>query len=255
MRRFVIDQIPSEDDKVTICGSEARHIARVLRMKPTDHLILMDTQGKRYEAIIVSACPTSVELKLLNPVANPENPLLHMTLCQAALKAKAMDLVIQKATELGVTRIIPFSSERSVIRLQGNRMENKLRHWREIARNATAQSDRTRPPEILPMVSFDKVLEMGTEPEALGIILWEQERSADLKSILREQGSKKKKIIGVVGPEGGFSTHEIELATKAGFVPVTLGKRILRAETAAMVLCTLCLYECGDLGLPESDAA
>ena len=248
MRRFLIDQIPPGDDNVTIRGAEAKHIVKVLRMKPQDHIIVADTKGSRYQGVIISASPSSVHVRLIRPLPNPQSPWLHLTLCQALLKSRAMDLVVQKATELGVARIVPFTSERTVVRLSGERLHNKLRHWQEIARSATAQSDRDKPPEISPLVGFDQVLEMGRAYVGLRIILWEEERSNDIKSILGASG-KTKKTMAVVGPEGGFSEAEVERATKAGFVPATLGGRILRAETAAIVICTLCLYEWGDLGV------
>jgi len=254
MRRFVIDQIPPDHDRVVIHGPEAKHIAKVLRMRPQDHIIVADTKGNRYQAVILSACPSSVELNLLRQLPQPQSPRLHLTLCQALLKSKAMDLVVQKATELGAARIVPFTSERTVVRLRGERLNNKLRHWQEITRSATAQSDRPKPPEISPLASFDQVLVMERDHGGLRLILWEQELCNDFKDIIRAHEGIKE-ITAVVGPEGGFSQSEVELATEAGFVPATLGGRILRAETAAIVVCTLCLYEWGDLGLQQPHGA
>ena len=248
MRRFIIDHIDPSAETVHIGGSQAKHIARVLRMEVGDHLVIADMKGSRYKGTIVAVNPVEVVVRLIEPIAAPQPAPVQITLCQAVLKAKAMDLVVQKLTELGVSCLVPFYSQRTVVRFDAKREPSKLRHWREIARHATAQSDRDRPPEILPVSGFEEVLQTHADPSTLKIILWEHERVQDLKAILRQQ-SPGKRVIGITGPEGGFSKEEISCATQAGFIPVSLGGRILRAETAALVLVAICMYEWGDLGL------
>ncbi|RLB22619.1 MAG: 16S rRNA (uracil(1498)-N(3))-methyltransferase [Deltaproteobacteria bacterium] len=248
MRRFVVDHILPDQGVVLIEGAEARHIAKALRMEPGDEIVVMDSEGMRYHGLIQSIGTSRVAVEVKGPIATPDTPPLDMVLCQAVLKAKAMDLVIQKVTELGASRIVPFLSRRTVIRLDEKRGENKLRRWKEIARNATAQCDRAIPPQIDGVTDFRQLLSATSREDGLKVILWEQERSRDLKDVLRQAGPQEK-IVGMVGPEGGFSREEVVQAMEVGFVPISLGRRILRAETAAMVLVTLCLYEWGDLGL------
>jgi len=248
LRRFVVDDIPPSAHRVFIKGATAKHIAKVLRMEPGDELAVLDQKGSRYRGRIASVNPSTVEVDLLYPLPAPQESPLQLILCQAILKAKNMDLVIQKATELGVSTLIPFYSERTVARIDPRNAENKLRHWNEVARNATEQSDRARPPQIQPVTDLAHVLAMGSDPKSLKIILWEQERARYLRRILRDEPPTNR-VIAVVGPEGGFSRRELTQAMEAGFTPVSLGARILRAETAAIVLAALCQYQWGDLGL------
>ncbi len=248
MRRFIIENIDPLSGTVHIRGPEARHICKVLRMEMGDQLIIADMKGSRYKGAVVAASPSEVMVQIIEPLPAPKPAPVEITLCQAVLKSKAMDLVVQKATELGVSCVLPFYAQRSVVRLDPKRELNKLRHWQEIARHATAQSDRDRPPKIMPLSAFQEVMEIDPDDTALKIILWEQERAMDLRAILREQ-PRHKRVIGITGPEGGFSKNEVTHASEAGFVPVSLGSRILRAETAALVLVTICMYEWGDLGL------
>jgi len=130
MRRFVVDHILPDQGVVLIEGAEARHIAKALRMEPGDEIVVMDSEGMRYHGLIQSIGTSRVAVEVKGPIATPDTPPLDMVLCQAVLKAKAMDLVIQKVTELGASRIVPFLSRRTVIRLDEKRGENNLkRGW------------------------------------------------------------------------------------------------------------------------------
>lgn len=248
MRRFVVDHIPLSADKISIGGKSAKRIIRVLRMQPGDELLLIDPHGSCYRGKILSLKSSTVEIEILQPAPGPKEPPVDVILCQAILKAKNMDLVIQKTTELGVCTIIPFHSQRTIVQFDNRREQNKLRHWHEIAKNATEQSGRIKPPEIQPVASFADILAKFSDDKVFKLILWEQERARELRSILRDEHPRKT-VAAIVGPEGGFSRAELRQATNAGFVPVSLGCRILRAETAAIVIVALCQYEWGDLGL------
>jgi 16S rRNA (uracil1498-N3)-methyltransferase len=203
-----------------------------------------------------------------------------------------MDYVMEKTSELGLHRILPFSSERTVVRLNEERFANKKQHWHELARSAAKQSDRKTPMEIGPLSSFEELVESCRAEDALKVILWEEETATDLKGVLRrsppftpsppaspeakpmadgrdrwragqtlppegegkacpvlDTGVGVMKFIGVVGPEGGFSEQEVRAAEKAGFVSVSLGQRVLRAETAAVAIVAIVQYEWGDLSL------
>ena len=243
-----MDEILPEGGLFSIRGQEARHVARVLRLGPGDRLILMDRKGCRFLAQVESARSKEVVVSIHESLAPHCSSAAEITLGQALLRSGPMDFVIQKATELGVSRIIPFFSERTMVKPDEKGMANKQRHWEEIARSASKQSDRDRPPEILPPMAFTDLLARLEQGKQLKIILWEGEERQDLKSILREGDVIGRKVSGIVGPEGGFGEGEIQAARSAGFLPVSIGQRVLRAETASVALMAVLQYEWGDLG-------
>jgi 16S rRNA (uracil1498-N3)-methyltransferase len=247
MRRFFVEEIKERDGYVVIAGSEARHISRVLRMNRGDHFILMDRKGARFEAVIESSGPKELRVRLAGVLPIPTSPPVDIILCQALLKSRAMDYLIEKSSELGVNEIIPFFSERAVIRDVRYGSEGRARRWREIAQGAAKQSDRIKPAEIYPPVPFMEICGRYQNDGVMKVILWEREESTDLKKLLRAHPSSAR-FIGMVGPEGGFTGTEIDMAGKAGFIPVSIGRRILRAETAAVTLVAIVQYEWGDLG-------
>jgi 16S rRNA (uracil1498-N3)-methyltransferase len=267
VRHFFVEEIVAKDGLCTIRGSEARHMTRVLRMGRGDRFILMDGKGTRFQAIIESAGRREVLVTLEKPLPQPLPSPVEITLGQALLKYRAMDYVIEKTSELGVHRILPFSSERTVVRLNKERFDNKKQHWREIAHSAAKQSDRKLPVEIGPLSSFEALIGSSRAEDGLKVILWEEEMATDLKGVLRESPpftptlpspsrgrvwEGVKKFLGIVGPEGGFSEKEVRAAEEAGFVSVSLGQRVLRAETAAITLVAIVQYEWGDLSLSNT---
>lgn len=227
-------------------------MVRVLRMGPGDRMVLMDRAGNRFEASIDSANHNEVRVLLIRPIPAPLPPQIRIVLCQAVLKSQAMDALVQKASELGVASIQPFSSSRTVVRLDERRSSQKIKRWQEIAEAAAKQSDRHAPPEIAPCMDFREMIHRWREEQAVKVILWEQEATLDLKRVLRDSPLQER-FVGVVGPEGGFAPGEIDLATQAGFLPLSLGRRTLRAETAGMTLVALVQYEWGDLSLEGED--
>ena len=228
-------------------GAEANHIRTVLRMAPGDRLVLIDSNGARVEAVIVSADRREVAVSLENPLPSPPPSPVELTLCQALLRSHSMDMIIQKTSELGVEQVLPFVSERTIVKPDEEAFANKLRRWREIALSSTKQSGRRKPAEIGPLCAFGELVDRWKGEEVMKIILWEDENVKSLKTLLRSS-QRPMKAVGVIGPEGGFSTEEIKRAKSAGFVSVFLGQRILRSETAAMTLIVLLQYELGDLG-------
>jgi 16S rRNA (uracil1498-N3)-methyltransferase len=248
LRRFFVENIETKDGLCTIRGSEAKHMTRVMRMGRGDRFILMDGKGARFQAIIVSAGRREVLATLEKALPQPPPSPVEITLCQALLKSRAMDYVIEKTSELGVSRVFPFSSERTVVRLNPEKAVNKRRHWREIAQGAAKQSNRRAPAEIGPFSSFGELVAKCPQENALKVILWEEEAARDLKDLLKASPPPKK-FIGMVGPEGGFSQEEVRAAKEAGFTSVSLGQRVLRAETAATTMVAVVQYEWGDLSL------
>ncbi len=247
MRRFIVDEIRSEQGLVCIRGQEARHISRVLRIGPGDEMILMDKKGARFLARIQSTGPDEVSAWILEPLPPPLPSPTKIILCQAVLRPAAMDFVIQKATELGVSQILPFLSERTVVKPDEKGRASKLKRWEEIAKGASKQSDRDKPPTIHPAIPLSEVFKRFKGGKHRNLILWEGEETRDLKGVIRE-GGPDTGAVGIIGPEGGFAAGEIEEAVSSGFVPVSIGHRILRAETAGIAFVTILQYEWGDLG-------
>ena len=249
MRRFFVDRIQAVGGTMIIRGAEARHICSVLRMGRGDRLILMDEMGRRCRAQIQSIGRREVEVVLEEALEPPAPSPVDITLCQAVLKSPAMDDVVRKASELGVNRIIPFTSRRTVVQIGPQRASVRLEHWQTIARDAAKQSDRRTPAEISSITSLEDMLGGLEDALASKLVLWEQEQTQDLKGLLRSDPPAGGRCIGIVGPEGGFSEEEIRIVRNAGFLPVSMGNRILRAGTAALALVGIIQYEWGDLGL------
>ncbi len=251
MRRFYLERIRPEGGIIRVSGPEARHMARVLRMGQGDRLVLMDGSGARYQAVISSVSQGEVMLMLERSLPVPKTSLVEITLCPSLLKSRAMDFLIQKASELGVAGIHPHTSRRSVVHLEGKRADSRVRHWKEIAVNAAKQADRAVPTRLEGPVSFDELIARWRDRRAPKILLWEAEEASDLKGFLR-QGPPADALAVVVGPEGGFHPDEVRAARDAGFSPVSLGRRILRAETAALAVAAVVQYEWGDLSINDA---
>jgi 16S rRNA (uracil1498-N3)-methyltransferase len=248
LRRFFIEDIGEKDGYCLITKGEATHMTKVLRMEKGDRLILMDGRGDRFEAEIKSTAHREVRVRLIRSLPKPAPPPVEINLYQALLKSKAMDYLIEKTSELGVSRVIPFYSDRTVIKLDEKRILNKERHWSEIAKSVSKQSGRLTPSTISRPISFQDLISKGKIEEGLKVVLWEQEDSKDFKEVLRLYAAQSS-FMGIIGPEGGFTNKEIEELRDSGFITVTLGERILRAETAAITLVALVQYEWGDLGV------
>jgi len=250
LRRFFVEEISVDNGACIISGSEAKHISNVLRMRAGDRFILMDGKGFRFQAVIESASSKGVRAVLEKPLPKAPPSPVHITLCQALTKSRAMDDLLQKTSELGVDHIVPFYSERTVVEYKKERLVNKIRHWREIAISAAKQCGRSIPTRIEPPSSFRELMERWRGEVALKVVLWEEEESKDLKSALRASPPTAN-FVGIIGPEGGFSKREIAAAGDAGFVSVSLGERILRADTAAITTVAIVQYELGDLCLKD----
>ena len=166
MRRFLVEEIEFKDGLCSITGSEARHIKKVLRMQPDDALILMDAKGSRFQVTIKAVTPKEVLVNLHKPIPAPPPSPVKITLCQALLKSRAMDYVVQKTSELGAKRIIPYASKRTVVRLDKHRAANRVRHWGEIANNTAKQSDGSSPAEIMPFQPFKEMVAKWRNREA-----------------------------------------------------------------------------------------
>lgn len=245
MARFYVPQPHFERDMLRIEGDEVRHIRKVLRLKAGDEIVVFDGSGKEYGGKIIEEGPSSVVILVESILSTKKESPLEITLAQSLLKGEKMDYLIQKATELGVKEIIPFFSSRSVPLLERSRRLRRHDRWERIVIEASKQCGRGVVPKILPLQDYSEMLQ-NISTDLLRLIIWEKEGER-LKEVL--EGSKeKRKIFFIIGPEGGLNQEEVGDAKEKGFIPVTLGKRILRSETASLCLLSILQYEWGDIG-------
>jgi 16S rRNA (uracil1498-N3)-methyltransferase len=238
MHRFFISKDCIEQDKVIISDEPAHQIGYVLRLKPADRIIVLDNIGWEFEVEIERITRNQVQGKVVNKQRGQGEPALKITLYQALLKADKFELVLQKAVELGVTAIVPFISERCVVKEPS---ESKVERWQKIIQEAAEQSERSILPTLQPVISFTEACRTIKPPSFL---MWEEEKSKGLKQVLRNPPFKSTPTINLfIGPEGGFPESEATLAKNHGIMISSLGKRILRAETAGLAAISAILYE------------
>ncbi len=243
MNRFFV--LPGSIDKniITVTGRDVNHIKNVLRLKAQDELVCFDGKGMEYLCSIESFGKDCVSARILSSKKTDTEPSVKITLAQALPKASKMDFIIQKAVELGVHKIIPVITERTVVK------GSKPDRWNKIAKEAAQQCGRAIIPEVSPVLNFNEFLELAPSLSRgistyfdLKLIPWENEKQVSLKSALKEAPDAGN-IVVLIGPEGGFSRNEAGEAVAHGFRPVSLGKRILRTETAGMAALAMTIYE------------
>lgn len=249
MRRFFVEDLRVKDRSCVISGSEARHMTKVIRMGRGDRFVLMGGKGEHFLAAIRSIGPREVLVDIEGALAAPAPSPVEITLCQALLRSGPMDYLIQKTSELGVDHILPFVSSRTVAKIAAGKLDKRVGHWRGVAASAAKQCGRPVPARVSPPVSFPDLF-AGLSGDCSRVVLWEEEETIGLKGLLKKSLGRER-VIGMVGPEGGFSVEEIQMSKENGFVPVSVGNRVLRAETAALTLVALVQYEWGDLGGAE----
>lgn len=236
MHRFFLEE--KFQNELQINGTDARHIVKVLRMGVGDKIQLALDDGIVCEAEIVNADENVVQVKCLQILAEPHEAEVSVVLAQGLAKGDKMDLVVQKAVELGVTGIVPLALTHSVVQLSGERAEKRVERWRKIAVGAAKQSKRDKVPFVADIQNLATVMQGDYD---LILLAYEGETKVSLKAAL--QNSTAKKILLIIGPEGGMSESEVELAVKKGAKTVSLGRRILRSETAGMVALSCIFYE------------
>ena len=239
-------EVFSPDKKsARLSSEETRHLRSVLRLQPGDEVYLFDGAGREFHGQVQTIGRDSTEVKVIEEVdaAQPES-ILNLTLAIALLKGEKFDLVIQKATELGVTQIIPLSTARADVRINSlAEAERKATRWQRIVLEATKQCGRARLMKIERPMGFAALIHDADKSPELRLMFAER-RGASLNEVLSH---KPEDVLALVGPEGGWADDEIDQASAAGWKIVTLGGRILRAETAAIVVATLMQNRLGDL--------
>jgi 16S rRNA (uracil1498-N3)-methyltransferase len=243
MARFFLDQkgLPS-DRNITISDDDAAHIARVLRLRPGEKIEVV-VAGQVYAAQLTEVTADFVQARVEEALGSSGESNLQLHLFQGLPKGDKLELVIQKATELGVSSITPVITERVVVKLKPDAVAKKLTRWQKIALEAAKQSRRLVVPQVNPPVLLQ---DMPPVPaHQLALVAWEEER-AGLRPLL--QGKAGQEIGVFIGPEGGLASGEVDFLVSQGWQRVGLGPRILRTETAPLALLAIIQYELGDLG-------
>lgn len=244
MRRIFISDLLKE--KLTITGPDAHHLAHVMRGRVGDHIVVADDEGKVGEYVMTAFTDSSVSLELVEYLAeNTESPV-KITLAQCLPKGDKLELITQKATELGVNSIVPLTSDNCVVRYDAKKAQAKQEKWQKIANEAGKQCGRSLLPEVEPVTPLKNWLKAMAHEDMALCMCYENEEQIGIKEFLTN--CRHKRIAVVIGPEGGFSLDEVAYAHSLGITPVSLGNRILRAETAAIAAVTIIQYEAGDLG-------
>ena len=227
MPRFYVDFALSPDSVVELPDNVVRHL-NVLRVKNTEEIVLFNGNGKAYPALPEVLEKRRASVRILREEATDNESPLNITLVQAVSAAERMDFTLQKSVELGVAEIRPVISERCVVRLSGERAEKRVARWQEIVVSACEQSGRNIVPKVLPLMTYAQALQqLPQEPTKL---LMSLNRAQKLSDVQPQSG----KVVFMVGPEGGWTEKEEQQAFDAGFQSVTLGKRVLRTETASL---------------------
>ena len=243
MHRFFIPKDCLEQDNVIITGEPVRQISYVLRLKPTDRIVVLDNSGWEFEVEIERITKEQVNGKVISRNPPQGEPGIKITLYQALLKSDKFELVLQKGVELGVFVFTPFISERCITRKES---AGKIERWGKIIQEAAEQSERLILPILRPLISFEEACRSVKQP---ALLLWEEEKSVFLKQTLQNPPFREAAELSLfVGPEGGFPESEKKLAEENGIAVASMGHRILRAETAGLAAISAILYEKGEMG-------
>lgn len=243
MPRFFID-CPPQGDQIVLTGDDAHHMVRVLRMKPGETLTVCDGAGTDYACTLTALEGNTAQCRIDACTPSRGEPSVPVTLFMALPKGDKMDFIVQKAVELGASRVCPYVASRSVSRPDGKALAKKTERWRKIAREAAQQCGRGRVPEVADCLSFDAAVCQAAQAE-LPLFFYEKEVQTGVRSVLTAQSFGSAAVF--IGPEGGFEDEEAQAAVQAGLKSVSLGPRILRCETAPLAALTAVLYESGNL--------
>jgi 16S rRNA (uracil1498-N3)-methyltransferase len=246
MQRFFVPAQWLEEEEVTITGPLVHRLRNVLRLRRGSHVLLLDNSGWEHEMEIANVTSQRIEGRVVHKSLAVAEPRTKITLYQALLKLDRFEWVLQKNTELGVVGFVPMITERCIIGSLEDISKTKTERWWRILMEAAEQSGRARLPTLRPAVMFHTACEDAARG-GLTLIPWEEEKERSLRSVLREAERPPFSINLFVGPEGGFTPKELAQAQRYGARPITLGPRILRAETAGLVAAAAILHELGDL--------
>lgn len=233
-----------KENTVIVDGGDARHLKTILRAE-TGEKIAVVTESKEYIAEIVEINKDDIFCEIVEEIERNNETKVNITLCQGIPKQTKMETIIQQNVELGVKNFIPLITERTVVKLNDKDRENKkLERWRKIAKESSKQSKRNVIPTVEDIITVKELVERLKQEDAQIIVPYELEDMKVLKDVLKEP---KENYYIIIGPEGGFDIREVEMLKEIGAHIVTLGKRILRTETAGIVAASVVMYACDEM--------
>lgn len=241
MHRFFAEPGQIGEKEIVITGADVNHIRNVLRMRADEEVLIADGQGAEYRCKLIELNENEVRAQILWKLDGNAELASAITLFQGLPKSDKMDLIVQKCVELGVNRIVPVSTKRAVVKLDAKKEQTRLKRWNTISESAAKQSGRGVIPEVSGVMSFGKALE---EAKKLDVLLIPYERAEHMAETRRVMGEiRPGQSVGIfIGPEGGFEESEVEEAVAAGAQAITLGRRILRTETAGLAVMAMLGY-------------
>lgn len=241
MHRFFVEPSQIREKEIVITGPDVNHIRNVLRMRAGEELLAADGQGSEYRCILRELQDSEIRAEICRRLGSSAELPSRITLFQGLPKSDKMDLIIQKCVELGVFRVVPMTTKRTVVKLDAKKEESRRKRWTAVSESAAKQSGRGIIPEISGVKSFREAVEEAGELDVCLIPYEKAENMARTREIL--SGIPAGASIGVfIGPEGGFEEEEVREAMEAGARPITLGRRILRTETAGMAVLAMLGY-------------
>ena len=246
MSRFFVEQQQIEEQQINIVGEMVHYMTSVLRLTSGEEIAVCTGDGYEHIAKLTEFQKDKIIGEIIRSSEVKEETQTQVTLYQGLPKSDKLELIIQKCTELGISRIVPVSTERAIVKLDGSKAAKKTQRWQKIAQEASQQSKRVTTPTIAEPMSWKEALS-DMAKQQLNLVMWEDEQTLGMKTYL-SQHELPAQIGIIIGPEGGLSQQEVEQLRHNGVVSVSLGKRILRTETAGMAALTMLLYHTGDLG-------
>ena len=233
MPRFFVEQPP--EGQVFLGGEDGRHVAKSLRMRPGEALTLCDGRGRDYACVVVSCREDGALVQVEGSSPSAGESETRITVCQCLAKGDKLETVTQKAVELGAYRVVPVSMKRSVVKLDAKKADAKRKRWNAVSESAAKQSKRSLIPEVAPLMTYKEAVK---EAAGYDMVLLPYESADGIRKTRELLASVKPgtDIAVFIGPEGGFEDEEVELARENGAEIVTLGKRILRTETAGLCM-------------------
>jgi 16S rRNA (uracil1498-N3)-methyltransferase len=245
MHRFFVTQEGFSEKTVTITGSDVNHIRTVLRKKPGDHIEVIDHQGFQYEIVLEEVERDHVRGEILSKIEIKTESPLSIRMGQALIKGNAFDLLVRKATELGVRSIATIQTQRCVARLAKESERNRTQRWQRIAEEASKQCGRSRVPEVHSTVlTLEEFCQQSTDCD-LKLVFWEGEQNTRLQDV--GSSNSVTSIAFLAGPEGGWAAEEINYLIQQGFQTVGLGPRLLKADSVSLVILSLLQHRWGDI--------
>ena len=257
MHRFFVEPECIGDTSAIVDGPVARQVARVLRMRPGDPIVLLDNTGLEYVVRLDSVSPKMLEGEVVEKRRGTGDPSVLVTLYQGVLKSDKLETVLQKGTEIGIAAFAPVFCRRSVVRAPRTYSDRRFPRWRKIITEAAEQCERSLVPHLGPLMTWQQAL---TSAQGVRLMAWVGEpgegrsgngvaRTGFREAVMANMDRIRSEGLSLfVGPEGGFDPEEVDQARDAGVTMVSLGRRILRGETAGLVMASAVMYEAGEMG-------